>query len=100
MFTLSPEASSGPLPVRCILVAQGCCGLLLWQDIREGLVFSDTKHYPISHPRKSFRPGNITSGLLLHHTPSCLGTVTQGPQRVKTQHAVQTALSFRLLIST
>ena len=49
-------------------VAQGCCGLLLWQDIREGLVVMDIKNYPISHPRKSFIPGNITSGLLFHHT--------------------------------
>ena len=51
-----------------IPVAQGCCGLLLWRYIREGLVFVGTKYYPFSHPRKYFRPGIITSRLLLHPT--------------------------------
>ena len=69
-------------------VAQGCCGLLLWQDIREGLVFMDIKNYPISHPRKSFRPGNITSGLLLHHTAFIPQYCYAGPTESKEKNTL------------
>ena len=83
--------------MHCIPVAQGCCGLLLWQDIREGLLFSDTKHYPMSHPRKSFTPGNITSGLLLHHTALMSQYRNAGPTESKERTRCTDSLQFQVI---
>ena len=94
VFTLSPEASSGPLPVRHIHVAQRCCGLLLWHDIRERLVFVDTK---------SLTPGDITSGLLLHHTAPTFqyrnAGATRSNERIRCTDSVQFEVITQYLIS-
>ena len=47
----------------------------------------DRKNYPISHPRKSIRPGNITSGLFRNHTAFI-------PQYWYAEQEKLTALSF------
>ena len=75
VFTLSPEASSGPWFLLCIPVAQGCCGLLLWQDIREGLVlykalcyqppskvFQTRKYYLWTFARSHSKPPYCNAG--------------------------------------